>query len=416
MVASPGVKGDDGLASADDGGGGGGGGSSKGQDLVLKVLGAVGTGIGILGFVTFFGGAILWLRAKAAGLPANEAVAVIPKAVLVTTGASFLVPAVLLALLAVLVIAGVHVGFSLRARLVERESARRARELRSAAGAAIRDAEQQEHLAASARALATKQAGLLEDARRKDAPGAHLRELQDQAEAQAGEAQAAEMAARQARSAAERRMTQADNAQATLEMALRRARGSDIVQRGFECGAAVIVLAVLPLALDGHLGHFGRALVLITVAAVAVVVSVATYLATEKFLWFGVVAFIAVGFYTGATTYFRTVDSPKVEPVAALRGTRPPLTGVFIADTPDNLYVGTFRRGDQQPVLLVIPRSQITDLAVGPLLPPPAARGRAVVLARAECHQRIQQANRGKAVAAAFSCTNDQEATLSTSQ
>ncbi|MEA2299616.1 MAG: hypothetical protein QOE44_151, partial [Solirubrobacteraceae bacterium] len=125
MTAPPAVDDADGPAPA--GGIGGVAGSSKGQDLVLKVLGAVGTGIGILGFVTFFGGAILWLRAKAAGLPANEAVAVVPKGVLVATGASFLVPAVLLALLAVGVIAAVHVGFSLRARFMERESARRAR-------------------------------------------------------------------------------------------------------------------------------------------------------------------------------------------------------------------------------------------------------------------------------------------------
>src|SRR4029077_2361158 len=70
---------------------------SSPTDLVLKVLGAVGTGIGILGFVTFFGGAIVWLRADKAQLPATEAVAVIPRNVLVTTGATFLLPAVLIA-------------------------------------------------------------------------------------------------------------------------------------------------------------------------------------------------------------------------------------------------------------------------------------------------------------------------------
>jgi hypothetical protein len=31
--------------------------------VILQVLGAVATGIGILGFVTFFGGALLWVRA-----------------------------------------------------------------------------------------------------------------------------------------------------------------------------------------------------------------------------------------------------------------------------------------------------------------------------------------------------------------
>ncbi|MCA1689264.1 MAG: hypothetical protein LC720_02100 [Actinobacteria bacterium] len=287
-----------------------------------------------------------------------------------------------------------------------------------AADTAIRAAEPKEQLAASARELATKLDGILEDARRTNAGPAQVSELQDEAEAQQKEAEASERAARKARSTAERRKAEADNAQAALELALRSSRGPDIVQRGFEYTAAVVVLALLPLALDGHLSDLNgfRSVVLILMAAAAVVVSVATYLATEKFLWFGVVAFIAVGFYTGATTYFRTVDSPKVEPVAALRGTRPPATGVFIADTPANLYIGTFRQPNQQPVLLVVPRSQVTDLAIGPLVPPAAARGRAVRLAKYECHQRIQQASHGKAVAAAYSCTTDQEATLATSK
>ena len=92
------------------------------QDLVLKVLGAIGTGVGVLGFVAFFGGAVLWLRAEKAHLPANDAVSVIPKSVLVTTGASFLVPAVLIALLAVVLIFAVYIV----ANLPRQNSARQA--------------------------------------------------------------------------------------------------------------------------------------------------------------------------------------------------------------------------------------------------------------------------------------------------
>lgn len=71
---------------------------------LMQVLGFVAAGIGVLGFVTFFGAAILWIRYDQAALPANEAVALVPREVLLTTGASFLVPAVLLALGAVLAI------------------------------------------------------------------------------------------------------------------------------------------------------------------------------------------------------------------------------------------------------------------------------------------------------------------------
>jgi hypothetical protein len=71
---------------------------------LMQVLGFVAAGIGVLGFVTFFGAAILWIRYDQASLPANDAVAVVPREVLLTTGASFLVPAVLLALGAVLAV------------------------------------------------------------------------------------------------------------------------------------------------------------------------------------------------------------------------------------------------------------------------------------------------------------------------
>src|SRR3954447_21925096 len=82
-------------------------------DLVLKVLGAVGAGIGVLGFVTFFGGAIVWLRAEKARLPATEAVAVIPRNVLVISGATFLLPAVLIAIGVVAVVFLIDLGFYL---------------------------------------------------------------------------------------------------------------------------------------------------------------------------------------------------------------------------------------------------------------------------------------------------------------
>jgi hypothetical protein len=70
------------------------------EDLSLfgMALAAVGGSIGVISFVAFFGAAILWVRMDEAGIPGNEAVAVMPKSVLVTTGASFLVPSLLVAL------------------------------------------------------------------------------------------------------------------------------------------------------------------------------------------------------------------------------------------------------------------------------------------------------------------------------
>jgi hypothetical protein len=51
--------------------------SRRFSDLLIPVLTAVGTGIGVLGFVMFFGGFILWTRFEAAGwseLPRSSSV------------------------------------------------------------------------------------------------------------------------------------------------------------------------------------------------------------------------------------------------------------------------------------------------------------------------------------------------------
>jgi hypothetical protein len=55
--------------------------------IVLKVLGAVATGIGVVGAVTVVGAAIFWVRFDAIGLPATQAVSVIPKEELLVQGA-----------------------------------------------------------------------------------------------------------------------------------------------------------------------------------------------------------------------------------------------------------------------------------------------------------------------------------------
>ncbi|HWM63600.1 MAG TPA: hypothetical protein VNP96_06375 [Solirubrobacterales bacterium] len=67
---------------------------------IAPVLAAIATGIGVVGFVTFVGGAIQWARFDATGLPKEEALSVVPTQDLVVTGASALVPAILAGLLA----------------------------------------------------------------------------------------------------------------------------------------------------------------------------------------------------------------------------------------------------------------------------------------------------------------------------
>jgi hypothetical protein len=63
-------------------------------DRMAPVLAAVATGIGVLGFVTFVGGAILWARFGAAGLPQELALSAAPTHDMVVVGARTLVPAI----------------------------------------------------------------------------------------------------------------------------------------------------------------------------------------------------------------------------------------------------------------------------------------------------------------------------------
>lgn len=386
-------------------------GQSALRDLPLKVLGAVGAGIGIIGFVTLFGGAILWVRANEAGLPANEAVAVVPHAVLVTTGASFLVPAVLLALLVVLLISSVHMVLSLPARIGARKLTEEARQLRYLADEAQRELEPAEQLAVSARELATNLSAVAEEARQTQAGSTQLEDLLKQATNQQEVAKGREQTALELRTTAESLNAQAQTLEAEREGRLVNTPRRQKLQRRLEWAIAFVVLALVPLLLYGSLKGLSLLdqAVLIAVAVAAAALSLAVYLSTEeKLLWLGVVAFVAVGIYAGVDTYLRTVQDPKVEPAAALLGTRPPVTGLFVAETGSDLYLGTFAGyGSLTARLLVIPLGQVTDLAVGPLLDPSAARVQAIELAQDECSKQLEQA--GANTAATPLCTKREE-------
>ena len=67
----------------------------SGWDRVAPVLGAIGTGVGVIGFVTFIGGVTVYARLRAAGFPAAPALGIFPSQDLVVIGAQTLVPEVL---------------------------------------------------------------------------------------------------------------------------------------------------------------------------------------------------------------------------------------------------------------------------------------------------------------------------------
>jgi hypothetical protein len=76
----------------------------SGWDRVAPVLAAIGTGVGVIGFVTFIGGVTVYARLRAAGFPAAPALGIFPSQDLVVIGAQTLVPEAISALGAVIVL------------------------------------------------------------------------------------------------------------------------------------------------------------------------------------------------------------------------------------------------------------------------------------------------------------------------
>jgi hypothetical protein len=72
-----------------------------GWSQLAPILAAIGTGIGVIGFVTFVGGVIVWARLTANGFPAAPALGVFPSQDLLVIGAQTLVKPVIFALAAV---------------------------------------------------------------------------------------------------------------------------------------------------------------------------------------------------------------------------------------------------------------------------------------------------------------------------
>jgi hypothetical protein len=88
------------------GGSSGDGQTSRGDPwaLILRALGVIAAGVGVLGFVTLTGGLVLFERFDGVGLPAEHAVAVVPRADLLAVGASSIVPLAVLVGVVVLVL------------------------------------------------------------------------------------------------------------------------------------------------------------------------------------------------------------------------------------------------------------------------------------------------------------------------
>jgi ABC-type multidrug transport system fused ATPase/permease subunit len=357
----------------------------KGLSTWGMLLAAIGGGIGVLGFVAFFGAAILWVRLDQAGLPANEAVALIPRSVLLATGAKFLVPSLLLALAftaLLFLIEAWTISYS-TSSLQEAEAAlKEKREIAQArhreATAATKKAE--ERLSAALRA----QKAVDELAATETLDAAVLEKSKQSSEAAA--ASAAEIC--------QRTMADAQEAERELlhwerEYEEQRLAVCDDVEKRRKYLRRVLIILLFGLAalitfivFSIELGY-GRIAILALILGAMITICV-TVLERYGFAWFALVSFLAIGILSGFLTYYRTVGDPKVEPAAVLRTGGAPIVGFFVAQTSDRVYLGT-SLGNEMVRLNAIDRTEVSDLVVADLTPVAGAETRARRLALKSC-------------------------------
>jgi hypothetical protein len=92
---------------------------------IAPVLATVAAGVGVLGFVTFVGGAVAWARLNAAGFPAAPALGVIPSQDLLVIGAETLVPQVIVALVTVVALTLLYLVSVLITRGIHEQTSKR---------------------------------------------------------------------------------------------------------------------------------------------------------------------------------------------------------------------------------------------------------------------------------------------------
>jgi hypothetical protein len=361
---------------------------------ILPVLSFIGTGIGLIGFVIFFGGFITWTRFDAAGLPADQAVARIPRTDLIVTGASFLVPAVVASMGAValsVVLWDLLIGNRRRSRREQAEI-------------------EQDQAAANLENLERLRTSV---ERRRDQAKADMERLQQEIDA-AGPTSDARREKQDEYNKAEARrddlvetLTDIDenrlpearrtvtDAGRDLVNAPKPSAGERIVQ--VLVGAVPMLLVQLFVIREGLGGlSVGRQAVLGVVILATLALSVVVVSITRQFGWFAVSVFLGVGLLVAVSNYERTYSTTKAQPVGAVVGTTP-FAGFFVAETPDEVYVGLpdapgkkgrLKIGHETTALMRLDKKQLKGLRVGSQIRASDAYERAVRLALELCSRR----------------------------
>lgn len=352
---------------------------------VVRALGAIAAGIGIIGFVILCGGAITFVRLEAVGLPAVEGVARVPRETLIVAGAQVLVPAALLTIGVVMLLYALDLFFRLR-------------DDRAAACDAV-------PLAAAEHERATEEAEeRAEEDQRRDAVTTELQAaLAAVASATTGPQgraarrrfKAATLALKEADEERDERLTRLSRLTSAVgrasDHAHAQAQGRRV--RRVLIGTAVLLVLAFVIAAVAFRSVSASQLVLVLALALATsMTAFAIFMRTDRFVPFGVVSFIAIGLVFGLTKFFSTGNNPQVAPAAVLQSGREPIAGFLVADTGDVLLLARRLPGTATMQMLVLPRRDVTDLVLGETTDPRRARLVALTLLTSLCKQHVEDA------------------------
>jgi hypothetical protein len=366
------------------------------ESVIGAILAAVGGSLGIIGLVAFFGAAILWVRMDEMGIPADEAIAVVPKSVLVTTGASFLVPSVLLAvvLLGVLFLADLLISrftdfLFLREQKKELAAAEKEAKRRQASiDLAIENAEQ----------AAERSRQLKATARKSFAAGADLAAIKQGSKEASEAVTEAQAAAGEAQPAAKEADDKVVEAREEIELARdKKELPIESIRNGLRFILVVVVLGVAaaPGVLLSAVGLPNLQILLVSAAVLFLSAICLVTLANTNFVWFGLAIIVAVGLLNGFITYCRTKNDAKVEPAALLRSHGAPVFGFYVAQTSDRVYLSTNPMVGKTR-LDVIPRDEVIALVIGGLERPTEAEEHAIAFAHRLCLRAKERATTGE--------------------
>jgi hypothetical protein len=171
-------------------------------------------------------------------------------------------------------------------------------------------------------------------------------------------------------------------------------------------GVSVFILALIELGIVFWVGapSYFQDVLLLLLGAILAVGTLVVGLRTQGFAVFGVAIFVSILLFGTATSLLRTYHVPKVQATAVLRsGHDAGLTGYFVAETSESVYLVRIS-GKQQdahfetsfPRLVVVPRSNVTAMEVGPLERPNRAYGTSYSELRELCGQKIAEAPAAK--------------------